>query len=239
VYQPPAETLSSGAVFNVAVTGWRMLYYATDVPYKVSYHHHTRVYEKGTGQIRSATNSLTSITYDREDAYPVYASTPFKYRVSFTTATALRDGSSITLSFGSYTLPAGDEFFCTIDQPAYDLVSGIGCVKDGTSQILTITNLAAISAGSAIIVKTNLIHNGGTSDTVTITTKFGANSVDTGTASISITKATDLGHLRFDVDNEFRSRTGFTTENAPFAVTVTPVATYRVNHPVDEVKNYW
>ncbi|MDP6586484.1 MAG: hypothetical protein QF535_17655 [Anaerolineales bacterium] len=59
---------------------------------------------------------------------PVYYSTAHKYRVSFTTATALRDGSKIQLDFG-YTLPTGDEFFCTVDKTAYDTVSGIGCVR--------------------------------------------------------------------------------------------------------------
>jgi hypothetical protein len=73
------------------------------------------------------------------------------------------------LSF-NYTLPAGDEYYCTIDKPAFDLVTGLGCVKDGTSKTLTISNLAAINQGTAIVVETNLIHDGDNTDTVTITT---------------------------------------------------------------------
>ena len=43
-------------------------------------------------------------------------------------------------------------------------------MRDGTIKILTISNEAAISAGTAIIVETNLIHDGDSTDTVTITT---------------------------------------------------------------------
>jgi hypothetical protein len=49
VYQPPAETIASASAWTLKVSGWKMLYYATDIPYKVYYHHHKRCYEKGTG----------------------------------------------------------------------------------------------------------------------------------------------------------------------------------------------
>ncbi|MDP6586485.1 MAG: hypothetical protein QF535_17660 [Anaerolineales bacterium] len=75
---------------------------------------------------------------------------------------------------------------------------------------MTITNLAAISAGTAIVVDVNLIHDATVTDTVTITTQFsptsgGTFSVDTGTADVTANNlATDTAYLRYDLSNVFR-----------------------------------
>jgi hypothetical protein len=118
---------------------------------------------------------------------------------------------------------------------------------------MTISNLAAISAGTAIVVDLNLIHDGTTTDTVTITTQFspttgGTYSVDTGTASVTATFATDTAYIRYDLSNVFRTpversntiitRVARVQEKAAFSINLTPKEGYPIG-VIDTVKKYW
>ncbi len=136
---------------------------------------------------------------------PVYFSTPHKYRISFTTATALRDGSKIQFGF-NYTVPTGDEFYCTIDKPAYDTVTGLDCYRASATMVY-ITNLAAISAGTAIVVDLNLIHDGDNTDSVTVTTMAPNtfSSVDVGTVGVTTNMASETAYIRYDLSNVVRT----------------------------------
>jgi hypothetical protein len=119
-----------------------------------------------------------------------------------------------------------------------------------SEKVMTISNLAAMDAGTAIIVDLNLIHDGDNTDTVGITTMFGSYPVDTAPGGVSVTTtfASDSAYIRYELTNVFKDTversntiimsTARVGENAAFSINLTPKDGYPVSI-IDEVKKYW
>ena len=148
----------------MTITDWTTLYYADDIDYTVRVHKGGVVYKKSTGTIRTVANAFTAMSIAQRDTV-VYKNTPHKYDIAFTSATAIRDGTSIQVDFTNLTLATGDQFFCTLDKTApldsnsLPDIDGIGCSQGVSSSQLLITNLGAVAAGQVFNLVVNLISD--------------------------------------------------------------------------------